>query len=53
MRRRLKAERGVRKACEKWLKEELRGRVRGGPWEGMGNSTCWRVLHQYANEVAW
>jgi hypothetical protein len=29
MRRRLKAERGVRKACEKWLKEELRGRVRG------------------------
>ncbi len=27
--RRLKAERGVRKACERWLRVELRSRVRG------------------------
>ena len=27
LRRRLKAERGVRKACEKWLKAELKSRV--------------------------
>ncbi len=27
LQRRLRAERGVRKACEKWLKAELRSRV--------------------------
>jgi hypothetical protein len=29
LRRRLRAERGVRKACERWLRAELRSRVRG------------------------
>lgn len=30
LRRRLRAERGVRKACERWLRAELRTRVRSG-----------------------
>jgi hypothetical protein len=30
MRQRLRAERGVRKACEAWLQSELKGRVSGG-----------------------
>lgn len=29
LRRRLKAEHGVRKACERWLKSELKSRVSG------------------------